>query len=417
LTTTPATTPTTTPAGDPVFVVTDLSAPERYRLGGSIAVTATVTNRGAVGGTEHVNYSFGGVTADSEAPTLEPGESTTVRFELTADELADAYGDVTLRTYVHGVRNESGSGVARRLRATPDVDFAVAGFDAPTDVSREEPFVVLATVGNPGDSTITRRVSYLFESTVVAERAVTVAPGERRQVAFEVAPDEVGAAVGGIENGTTYYHAVRTTGGDRKGGAVRVVRGPSADADALAVEGFDATDHVRPGETVRLNVTLRNVAASDFEGQLSYRLDGSVVATDRVRVPTGERRTVAFRVDYGTIERAAVPLSARETTHGVWVGDDAVRTRPVTVHAPVGTDAPATPTPAATFSPTPVGGEGSPAATDEPATGPDDGGSATGCSRGLVTRCGGTAVDETTLTVLGTAASVFGIVHQLARRD
>ncbi|MFC4360129.1 CARDB domain-containing protein [Halobium salinum] len=412
----PTLTPTRTPAstGDPSFVVSNLSAPRDLRVGDAVTVTATVTNAGD-GGTERVNYSFGGATVDSTTLTLAAGESTDVRFRATTAELADAVGDdgLEVRTYVHGVRNGSGAGVARRLRVTPDVDFTVDGLDAPTDISRDEPFVVLATVGNPGASTITRQVTYRFDSQVVAERAVTVAPGEQRQVAFEVGVDEIEAVVGDVRDETTYYHAVGTTGGDRRGGSVRVVRGPSADAETLAVEGFEATDDVREGDTVTVNVTLRNVAATDFEGQLSYRLDDSVVATEWARVPSGERRTVRFRVSYADVERAAVPLSAQDTSHGVWVGDDAVRTRPVTVHAPTATAT--TPTPAATFSPTPDAGDSADAAdADGGAVGADDPDT---CSRGLLTKCGGTPLDETTLTVLGTFASVFGIVHQLTRGD
>jgi hypothetical protein len=191
---------------------------------------------------------------------------------------------------------------------------------------------------------------------------------------------------------------------------VGVSRGARADASALAVEGFDAPDDLRPGGVASVNVTVRNVGRVPFEGQLVYRLDAAAVATDWTRVPVGESRTVTFRADYADVDRAAVPLSSRDTVHGVWVGNESLRTRPITVHAPVRTPT-ATPTATATFAPsaTPVP---TPTATPSPTAAPSEPGTST-CRRGFVTRCGGAPVDQTTLTVIGTVASTLGIIYEL----
>lgn len=395
------------------FVVSDIETPDSLRTGDRLVVTATVTNRASGNATGTIRYSFDGATVASRTVTLGGGESTTLEFDLPFSAVESTVGPVAPGTYVHGVRNESGGGSARWLRVTPDVDFTVERFDAPVEVSHGEPYVVLVTVGNPGNTSITRQVTYEFAGREIANRAVTVAGGDDRQVAFEVRLSDVEAVVGPVDDETTYDHGA-VTGDHRRGGAVRVVRGSSADASALAVASFEATDDVRPGESYRIDLSVRNVDTAGFEGQLSYRVDGSVVATEWVDVPIGERRTVSFRVGYDDVVDATYPLSSQETGHGVFAGDDAVVTRPVTVHAPVGTE---TPRPTPTFVTTRTSGEDSVPRSAESTAGtrtPDP--AAEGrCERGFFAACGGTSMDESSLTVLGVVLSAFGIVYEMFR--
>lgn len=414
-TATPTPSPTTRagPTANGSFVVSDVETPRSLRTGDRLAVAATVTNRASGNATGRVRYSFAGATVASRTVTLGPGESTRIEFDLPFADLESAGGPVEPGTYVHGVRNESGGGSARWLRVTPNVDFTVERFDAPVEVSHGEPYVVLVTVANPGNTSITRAVTYEFAGREIARRAVTVAGGDDRQVAFEVRLSDVEAVVGLLESETTYDHSA-VTGDHRQGGAVRVVRGSSANASALAVESFQATDDVRPGESYRIDLSVRNVDTAGFEGQLSYRVDGTVVATEWVDVPIGERRQVSFRVGYDDVVDATYPLSSQETEHGIFAGDDAVVTRPVTVHAPVGTE---TPRPTPTFATTRTSGEDSAPRSAESTAGtrtpgPDAEGR---CERGFFVACGGTTMDESSLTVLGVVLSAFGIVYEMFR--
>ncbi|WP_224450282.1 PH domain-containing protein [Haloprofundus salilacus] len=412
-TTTPAPTPTTTLtpnptpdggiAGETSFEISSLSAPTTVRRGDRISVGATVTNGGASSGAERVNYSFGGAVVATQRVTLDAGESTRVTFRSSLSEIEQRRGSAVPGSYVHGVRNETGDGAAARVRVTPNVDFTVQTFDAPTELSHDEPYIVLATVENPGDTTITRTVAYEFDGSEIGEKTVTVDGGKQRQVAFKIALADVEAAVGPVADGTTHNHGV-VTGESRRGGEVRIVEGPSADASTLAVEDLQAENDIRPGEMVSVNMTVRNVGLSDFEGQLSYRLDDAIVATEWVHVPIGQQRTVQFRLSYADVERAAVPLSSRDTTHGVWVGDESLRTRPVTVHASVET--PTETPPAATFTPA---GSSTPDSSGSASSGDGE------CRRGFFSECGGTAMDETTLTLVGIATSVLGIVYEMLK--
>lgn len=412
-TTTPSPTPRTPTTGNGTFVVTDLETPDSLRVGDGLDVTARVTNRASGNGTETLRYSFGGSTVASRTVTLGPGESTTVAFEVPFSDIESTLGSVEPGTYVHGVRNESGDGSARRLRVTPDVDLTLEAFDAPVEVSHGEPYIVLATVGNPGNTSITRRVSYEFAGQSVAHRAVTVAGRDDRQVAFEARLSNVEGVVGPVDNETTYGHGV-VTGDRREGGAVRVVRGPSANASALALESFEVTDDVRPGESYRVDLSVRNVDTADFEGQLTYRVDGAIVGTEWTEVPIGERRTVGFRVRYEEVADATALPASQDTVHGVFVGDDAVVTRPVTVHVPLETETATPPPPTFAASGTPRASP-APRPTPEPTVEPTTPTGDTRCERGFFTVCGGTTMDETSLTMFGVLLSGFGIVYEMYR--
>ncbi|MFC6940540.1 PH domain-containing protein [Salinirubellus sp. GCM10025818] len=398
-------------AGNDTLVVTGIETPESLRTGDRLVVNATVTNPASANATGTIRYSFDGATVASETVALGPSESTVVGFDLPFSAVEAAVGSVEPGTYVHGVRNASGEGSARWLRVTPDVDLAVQGFDAPVEVTHGEPYIVLATVTNPGNTSVTRRVAYEFAGRAIADRAVTVAGNGDRRVPFEIGLPAVEAVVGPVDAERTYDHGV-ATGDDREGGAVRVVRGSSANASALAVESFEAVDAVRSGESYVVNLTVRNVDTAGFEGQVSYRVDGAVVATEWARVPIGERRTVSFRVGYDDVVDATHPLSAQETEQGVFAGNGALVTRPVSVHAPVGT---ATPRPTPTFGATRIPRDAAtpaPATTATPTPAPDG---EVECERGFLTACGGTTMDETSLTLFGVLLSGFGIVYEMSR--
>jgi hypothetical protein len=404
------TTETASRNGSSALVVTDLETPERVRRGETFEVTATVTNRGEGAGTDRLDYVFGGEAVSSRNVSLAAGASRNVSFERSTGDLGSDNESVAVGTYVHGVRNESGAGVARRIRVSPDVDVRVEEFDAPVEVSRGGPFVVLATLSNPADISVTRRVAYRFDGETVAAKTLTVAGGEREQVAFAVDTAAIETAGVAIRNGTTYDHAVVADGGGRDGDAARIVAGPSADASALAVEEFRAGDELREGGRVSANVTVRNVDTVPFEGQLAYRVDDSVVTTDRVEVPVGERRTVSFVVDYEAVERAAVPVSSRDTDHGVWVGNESLGRRSLTVEA--ATSATTTTESTPTFTTTATETTAAVTTSERTTVGET---TPTTCERGFFARCGGTVFGQTTLTLIGIFTSAFGIVYEMLK--
>lgn len=385
--------------------VSNLTAPDVVRVGDRVSVAATVTNPRTVAGTDVVSYRFDGRTVARERVRVPADDATTVTFEVNASAIASDGETVAPGTYVHGVANGNGSGIGERVRVTPDVDLDVGSFDAPTTVPRTEPFVVVATVANPADASVTRTVSYEVGGETVTERTVTVAGGDDQRVAFRVDAATVANATGSVTTGTTYRHAVATAGGDAEGSAVRFVEGVQANASALAVERFDAPDDVRAGEAVAANLTVVNVGDAPFEGQLSYRLGDAVVATEWTTVPIGAERTVTLRASAATLNRTVAPVTDRNARHGVWVGEESLVTRPVTVDPGLGTP---TPVPSSTVVLS-NGAErnGSTGTVTEPGGGE--------CHRGFLTECGGTQFTDTTLTLIGVLTSVVGILFQLVQ--
>ncbi|WP_276273180.1 CARDB domain-containing protein [Haloarcula litorea] len=92
------------------------------------------------------------------------------------------------------------------VATTQPPDWARRGYEAS----------VTATVANPGDRAATRTLSVTVDGTGVANRTVTVAPGQRRNVTLSFPARSGTVAVGGVEAGSMSVGggtAARTTAG------------------------------------------------------------------------------------------------------------------------------------------------------------------------------------------------------------
>jgi len=385
----------------PGIAITNLSAPDRIRPGETYTVTAMVRNPANEVRSEEVEYRFDGSTVSNRTVALDAGESRELRFTQTADGRMTGTGMIETGTYVHGVRNQSGEGVPRYVRLTPDIDLAIEEFQSPVTAPNDRQFVVLATITNPAEKTVTREVTYRFAGTPVAEKTVTVGGGERQQVAFAVTADKIEAATAAVQRGQTYDHSISTAGGASVGDAVQLQSGSGASADSLAAQESTFPTDVREGERHTVAVTVRNVDTAAFDGQFVYRIGETTVATRSIEIPAGQRQTVEFDVSYANIERASFPLPSRTVTQSITVGNTSLASGDVTVHGNV-TETAATPTPRE---------------TPTFASGPDNdtGTSGQTCERGFFDKCGGTPLDQMTLTLIGTVSSILAILYEMVR--
>ncbi|WP_424004747.1 PH domain-containing protein [Haloarcula salina] len=281
---------------------------------------------------------------------------------------------------------------------TPDIDLSIGEFQAPATAPNDRQFVVLATVSNPTETTVTREVTYRFARTAVAEKTVTVGGGERTQVAFAVTADQIEATATAVQRGRTYDHSIVTSGGASVGDAVQLRSGSSASADSLAAQESTFPTDFREGERYTVTVPVRNVDTAAFDGQFVYRIGGTTVETRSIEIPAGQRRTVEFEVGYGDVERAAFPLTSQIVTQSIAVGNTSLASGDVTVHGS------ATETATETPHATPAFVDGS----DETTTTVEE-----ACERGFFARCGQTTFDQMTLTIIGTASSVLAILYEL----
>jgi len=382
----------------PGIEVTNISAPERIRPGETYTVDATVRNPTEENRSERIEYRFNGATVSERPVALAAGESRHLRFVLTADGSLTGTEPVDTGTYVHGVRNESGEGTPRYLRVTPDIDLMVEGFQGPATAPNDRQFVVLATVSNPTETTVTREVTYRFARSVVAEKTVTVGGGERKQVAFAVTADRIEATATSVQRGRTYDHSIATSGGASDGDAVQLRSGSSASPDSLAPQEPTFPTDVREGEQYTVSVPVRNVDTAAFDGQFVYRIGGTTVETQSIELPAGQRRIVEFEIAYADVERAAFPLPSQTVTQSIAVGNTSLASGDVTVHGSATETATATPR-----------------ATPDFVDGPDETTTAAeeACERGFFARCGQTTIDQMTLTIIGTASSVLAILYEL----
>ncbi|WP_255516687.1 PH domain-containing protein [Haloferax sp. KTX1] len=305
-------------------------------------------------------------------------------------------------TYVHGARNASGEGIPRYLRVTPDVDFVIDAFQAPATAPSDREFVVLATVSNPTETTITRDVAYHFAGTTISEKTITIGSGEQRQVAFAVTTEQIEAADSLIQRGRTYDHSIETAGGATVSDAIRLRSEPSASAAALTTRDVQLPNDLRENTQYTVVVTVRNVGTTAFDGQFVYRLNETAVATHSRTIPSGQQRTISFELAYADIERAAHLLSTRTSTQSLTVGNASLASEDVTVHGRIAntdrnTESP-TPRKAAKF-------------TNDSAE--DTAASRGTCERGFFSRCGELAIDQMTLTLIGTLSSVVAILYEM----
>ncbi|MDQ2072973.1 hypothetical protein RBH20_10560 [Haloarcula sp. H-GB4] len=383
------------------IAIANLSAPDRVRPGETYTVTAMVRNPTEEVRSERIEYRFNEATVNNRTVVLDAGESQELRFKQTADGRMTGTESIDTGTYVHGVRNESGEGVPRYVRITPDIDLTINGFQDPVTAPNDRQFIVLATVSNPGETTVTREVTYRFAGKPIAEKTVTVGGGERQQVAFAVTADRIEAATTGVQRGRTYDHSISTAGGASIGDAVQLQSGSGASADSLAAQEPTFPTDVREGERHIVAVTVRNVDTAAFDGQFVYRINGTTVATRSIEIPAGERQTVEFAVAYSKVKRAVFPLTSHPVTQSITVGNTSLASHDVTVHGST-TETAATPIPRET-----------PTFASQPDN--DTGTDGETCERGFFNECGGTTLDQMTLTLVGTVSSVFAMLYEMAR--
>jgi hypothetical protein len=139
------------------------------------------------------------------------------------------------------------------------------------------------------------------DGAVVAEQAVTVPAGERREVTFDVSFDETGTHELAVDDRTA---TVEVTAADR------------------LLEIRDATvqdSEIAPGNATTVAVTLENTGDVDGERELELQVAGAVVDSVTVSVPAGETRTVTLSwtfTDPGIYPVAVSGVDAGDVTVG-----------------------------------------------------------------------------------------------------
>jgi beta-glucosidase len=203
--------------------------------GRQVTVSATVTNTGSVAGSDVAQLYLNDPAAAGEPPrqlkgfkkvTLKPGQSTTVHFTLTGQDLSywdDAANGWVLPDGTFGVYVGDSSGPANlplrgQFRVDRTVGARYATLSAPATVTPGTPATVTATLVNHGDYAMQQaRFGLKVPAgwTASSPRPVTVAPGQTVTERFQV------TAPAGAQPGTsTLQLAIRSTAGGFAGRTV-----------------------------------------------------------------------------------------------------------------------------------------------------------------------------------------------------
>lgn len=187
-----------------------------------------------------------------------------------------------------------------------DHEISVAGSLNRSAVQAGEAVEITASVSNAGERIVQHPVRLRVDGVVVDERRLWVAPGETREVTF----------VRRFQRAGEYDVAV----GDAEAAVVAV--SPAAEpAPSFEVTNATVSDRdLRPGDRLAVEATVANEgnASGVFTAELA--VDGVVVATTRVAVPAGERRTIDFERRVDRTGRFAVSVSGTDAGT-VAVGD------------------------------------------------------------------------------------------------
>jgi beta-glucosidase len=176
--------------------------------GAQVTVSATVTNTGAVAGSDVAQLYLDDPAAAGEPPrqlkgfsrvTLQPGQSKTVRFTLNGHDLSywnDAAGgwvvpDGDYRVYVGDSSATANLPLRGTFAVVRSVGARYATLSAPPTVNAGSTATVTATLVNHGDYAMPRADFTLRAPagwSVAGPAAVTIAPGQTVRESFRVSP-------------------------------------------------------------------------------------------------------------------------------------------------------------------------------------------------------------------------------------
>jgi len=250
--------------------------------GDEVEVTARVENGGTAAGSYRAELSVDGAVEARQDVTLDPGESTTVRFVVQAG--APGNHEVTI-----------GPAMAT-LHVVADAAFRVGALrldSVPHEILAGDPLEYVADVTNTGAKAGTYDAALIVDGTVQASQSVPVDAGEKATVRFSIVAGSPGV------------HDVEV--GDAR--ASYTVVAPAA----VAVTGLELSEAAVPtGREVEAVVTVGNLGGAIGTLAVQVALDGKVVAAKDVTVAGGDELAVRFPLVVSRAGRHTVTAGAFE---------------------------------------------------------------------------------------------------------
>lgn len=258
------------------FSVNAINVPTSVNQGETIDIETTIENTGGVNGTKPVTFEFGDTTLETNDIEIASGSTTTETISYTAtSSVAGSTSDASVST----PDDEATESVTVRENAEFTADLvvdenAIAGDTVTAAVTARN---VGGLANNETD------IRLLADGQEVANTTnIQLSSGEQRTETYELSPETAGELE--VQGVTDDSVATRTLTVGEPG--------------ALELNIRSVTDPVTTTENVTATVSAENIGDGDLEDRrVRITLDGSVVATERVSLDSGEQQTIDFTTD------------------------------------------------------------------------------------------------------------------------
>ena len=236
------------------LTVANVDAPAEAAQGGTVDVTATLSNDGEVPLEQDVTLNAGGKTVATKSASVDPG---TEQVTLTYDVPPQETGDVTLT-----VSTDDGSGSAT-VTVLEVGDLVVDSLDAPGSVVQGSQLTVGADLKNTGETSLTQTVQFTVSEVGGGEitsqtTETTVGPNETGNVSFNYT----------ISNSRESDVVVEITADDKQNETVTVLK----QAD-LRVTDISTNSPITEGETLSVDATVENVGDVETTQDVTLKVD------------------------------------------------------------------------------------------------------------------------------------------------
>jgi hypothetical protein len=202
---------------------------------------------------------------------------------------AGAFYALSDRSHTQTQRRVTPAGVppAEQSNAT----FSVTNVSAPARLKLGDTITVDAEVTNTGDEPARETIEFVLAGERYRRRAVTLDPGESRRMHFE--QNTMGI---GVDPGDYYTGILAGDAGDMT---------PVTFRKGYDVDEIDAPETVIAGTEFVIRAEVKNYNHFDDTQVLKYRLDGVVLARERLPMESEDEKEIAFEIDTKGIEPGA----------------------------------------------------------------------------------------------------------------
>ena len=260
-----------------VFEVTDLSTTAGFTDEPVADIAATIMNFGTLTETNSVELLVDGVVTETQNVTLDPFESTVVRFEETATALEPGSHPLEVRT-------PDDTQTELLILAEPTANFTIDSLSANSTIEDgERSTTASATINNTGQIAGAVSVEFSIDGEVVTTEEINISAGADRVFRFD-------SAVEDLDPGE--YTLTVTTQNDTASEDLVVEETLSV----VEISALDVDSPVPSGSQTQVSVTAVNTGNVPANDTVDLLLEGDLVEERALDIDAGENVTFTVAV-------------------------------------------------------------------------------------------------------------------------